>query len=125
MKKVELLGKELSNLYAIAKQVIHYFEENETSFLSKKVQNIIIQYVKFCEANKEQVSNILMNLEVNPGNTTDSIVEEITENLQSIAVQKGSSTEVRQLGFTMSLNRLISYHRANLENLDAWNHMVV
>ncbi|MEQ8217015.1 MAG: hypothetical protein RH981_02185 [Arenibacter sp.] len=52
MKKDELLAKELCNLYAIGKQVIRYFNEIETSFLSKRVENIIIQYVEFCKMNK-------------------------------------------------------------------------
>tara|TARA_R110000822_G_scaffold22076_4_gene69677 strand:+ start:1951 stop:2100 length:150 start_codon:yes stop_codon:yes gene_type:complete len=48
--------------------------------------------------NKEQVSKTLRNLDINPGNTTDSIVHEITENLQEIATQKGYGKEVRKLG---------------------------
>lgn len=74
--------------------------------------------------NKEQVSKTLRNLDINPGNTTDSIVQEITENLQEIATQKGYGKEVRRWGYTMSLNRLISYHEANIENLDSWNQII-
>jgi len=54
---------------------------------------------------------------VNPGNTSDSIVHEITENLQSIVTEKGLSKKVRELGYMMSLNRLIAYHAANMENI--------
>tara|TARA_R110000744_G_scaffold289091_1_gene400025 strand:+ start:2090 stop:2467 length:378 start_codon:yes stop_codon:yes gene_type:complete len=125
MKKDELLAKELFNLYAIGKQVIRYFNEIKTSFLSKRVEKIIMQYVEFCKMNKEQVSTTLRNLDINPGNTTNSMVQVITQNLQAMAAQKGYGKEVRRLGYTMSLNRLISYHKANIENLDFWNQGVV
>lgn len=118
MKKEELLGKELSNLYAIAKQVKTYFDDSDISFLSEKAQQILVSYVGFSCRNEEQTSRILKSLEVNPGNTTDSIVQEITENLHDIASQKGYSKEVRALGYMMSLNRLISYHAVNIDNLD-------
>jgi len=117
MKKVDLLGKELSNLYAIAKQVNHYFDESDISFLSEKVQKILVNYVKFSCTNEEQISKTLRELNVNPGNTIDSIVNEITENLRDITTQKGYSKEIKELGFMMSLNRLIGYHESNLENI--------
>ena len=84
-----------------------------------------MQYVEFCKMNKEQVSTTLRNLDINPGNTTNSMVQVITQNLQAMAAQKGYGKEVRRLGYTMSLNRLISYHKANIENLDFWNQGVV
>lgn len=118
MKKEELLGKELSNLYAIAKQVKTYFDDSNISFLSEKAQQILVSYVGFSCRNEEQTSRILKSLEVNPGNTTDSIVQEIIENLHDIASQKGYSKEVRALGYMMSLNRLINYHAVNIDNLD-------
>lgn len=117
MNKDELLGKELSNLYAIAKQVNTYFDESDISFLSERVQKILVNYVKFSCNNEEQTSRTLRELNVNPGNTVDSIVNEITENLHSISTQKGIGKAVRELGFVMSLNRLIQYHGSNLENI--------
>jgi hypothetical protein len=121
MKKGELLGKELSNLYAIAKQVNHHFDESDIRFLSEKSQKILEKYIQFSSANEEQASGALRDLHVNPGNTTDSIVHEITENLHEIATHRGYSKEVRELGYVMSLNRLIGYHAANIENVQ---HMV-
>jgi len=118
MTKDELLGKELSNLYAIAKQVNSYFNDSDISFLSEGAQRSLVNYVKFSSKNEEQVARALRNLEINPGNTTDSIVQEMTENLRVITNQKGLDTEVRELGFTLSLSRLISYHLANINNLD-------
>ena len=98
MKKDELLAKELFNLYAIGKRVIRYFNEIKTSFLSKRVEKIIMQYVEFCKMNKEQVSTTLRNLDINPGNTTNSMVQVITQNLQAIAAQKGYGKEGEREG---------------------------
>lgn len=124
MKKEELLGKELSNLYALAKQVNIYFDESDIRFLTGKARKILENYIKFSTANEEQASRTLRTLHVNPGNTTDSIVQEITENLQDIAIQEGYSKEVRELGFMMSINRLIGYHAANIENVQYMVHAV-
>ncbi|GGW47918.1 hypothetical protein [Arenibacter certesii] len=117
MKKEELLGKELSNLYAIAKQVNHYFDGSEINFLSERTQQILVNYIKFSCTNEEQTAGALRDLKINPGNTSDSIVNEITENLHDITTRKGYSKEIRELGFLMSLNRLIGYHESNLENI--------
>ena len=118
MNKEELIAKEMSNLYAISKQVNTYFNDSEISFLSIKTQHVLMDYLKFSCNNEEHVSASLRNLGINPGNTTDSIVREMTENLHEITIQKGLSKEVRELAFKMSLNRLVSYHMANINNLD-------
>jgi len=117
MTKEDLLGKELSNLYAIAKQVNHYFNDSDISFLSEGAQQLLMRYVKFSCANEEQTSENLRGLQVNPGNTSDSIVHEITENLHQIATEKGMNKKVRELSYIVSLNRLIGYHSANIENI--------
>ncbi len=117
MTKEDLLGKELSNLYAIAKQVNHYFNDSDISFLSERAQQLLMRYVKFSCSNEEQTSANLRNLHVNPGNTSDSIVKEITENLRDIAIEKEMSKKVKELCYMMSLNRLVSYHAANIDNV--------
>ncbi|HCO83586.1 MAG TPA: hypothetical protein DIT95_08650 [Arenibacter sp.] len=81
--------------------------------------------MRFCKTNKELVPKTLRNLDINPGYSTVSIVREITENLQTIATRKGCGNELRRLGYTMSLNRFISYPEANIDNLDSWNHPTV
>lgn len=122
MTKKELLGKELSNLYAIAKQVNTHFNGSDISFLSKKSQDILANYVKFSCKNEEETSEKLSAINVNPGNTTDSIVQEITQNLHEIATEEGHSKEIREMGYVMSLNRLIGYHVANIENMGYMQH---
>jgi lipopolysaccharide biosynthesis regulator YciM len=117
MTKEDLLGRELSNLYAIAKQVNHYFNDSDISFLSEEAQQLLMRYVEFSCTNEEQTSENLRALGVNPGNTSDSIVNEITENLHGIATEKGLNKKVRESSYMVSLNRLIGYHSANIENI--------
>lgn len=116
MTKKELFGKEMSNLYAIAKQVNTYFNGSDISFLSEDSQIALSDYVQFSCGNEEETAQRLREIEVNPGNTTDSIVQEITENLNEI-VKSDISDSVKELSYQLSLNRLMAYHKANVENL--------
>jgi len=118
MNKEELMGKELCNLYAIAKQVNLYFDENKADFLSEKGNAVFQQYRAFSQHNEEQVMQALRNLKINPGNTVDSIVMEMIENLEDIASGNMYDKDVRSMGYIMSLNRLVSYHAANIQNLE-------
>lgn len=118
MNKEELMGKELCNLYAIAKQVNLYFDDNKADFLSEKGDAVFHRYREFSIHNEEQVRMALRNLKINPGNTVDSIVMEMIENLEDIKSGKAYSNEVKIMGYIMSLNRLVSYHAANIQNLE-------
>lgn len=116
MTKKEILGKELSNLYAIAKQVNTYFDGSDISFLSERTKVTLGEYVKFSCANEEETSETLKLMQVNPGNTTDSIVNEITDNLHEVVLGNYSKT-LKELNYQLSLNRLLSYHLANVDNI--------
>ena len=118
MDKQELLGKELSNLYAINKQVSHYFKNSDLSFLDEHRQQTVNKYINANLKNEELVTKMLRLLEVNPGNTVDSIVNEITENLHEISLKKTDNKALNGLGYMMSFNRLLSYHKANVVNID-------
>lgn len=117
MDMQDLLGKELSNLYAIAKQVNHYFNGSDISFLNEERKQIVENYLQFSCKNEEDIAEMLRNINVNPGNTKDSIIEEITENLHQIILQKDTTRKLKSLGYMMSLNRLVSYHMANVDNI--------
>lgn len=116
MTKKELYGKELSNLYAIAKQVNHYFNGSDISFLTEKTTQILSDYVQFSCGNEEEIADTLRNIKVNPGNTTDSIVNEMTENLNEI-IKSNLKKSVKETSYVLSLNRLIAYHMVNVENV--------
>jgi len=118
MDKEALLGKELSNLYAIYKQVNHFFDGSDISFLSERRQQTVMDYVKQSCKNEEVVAEALRNIQFNPGNTTDSVVNEITENLNEITLQKKENKHLNGLGYMMSFNRLVSYHEANVQNIE-------
>lgn len=111
------MGKELSNLYALAKQVNSYFDGSDISFLSERAQRILANYVAFSCRNEEETAQTLRNLQVNPGNTIDSVAEQILENLHEITMENGYDDRIREWGFMLSLHRLMAYHEANIENI--------
>lgn len=117
MDRDEILGKELSNLYAIAKQVNTYFETNRAGFLEQRMRKVLNNYKEFSGGSEKKTAAMLRELKVNPGNTSDSIVKDITENLNDIE-KSAHDNAVKELGYTLSLNRLISYHKANYENME-------
>lgn len=117
MDKEELLGKELSNLYAISKQVNNFFNDSDISFLSERRKGILANYLKLSCKNEIEIAETLRGISVNPGNTTDSIVDEITDNLQEIISQNDFKKDSKEMSYMMSLNRLMSYHVANIENV--------
>ncbi|WP_413997016.1 hypothetical protein [Maribacter sp. 2307ULW6-5] len=118
MKKDELMGKELANLYAMAKQVNQFFADRTISFLSDYSHGLLSQYRAVSRNNENQVLESLRRLEINPGNTVDSVVREILENLNDILSKKDLEDDVREMAFVMSLNRLVHYHMASMANLE-------
>lgn len=116
MTETELFEKEISNLYALTKQVNEYLNGSLISFLKPGQQEIAEDFLALnCEL-EERLTQHLQDQKINPGNTIDSIVREITENLENIAEGK-MDEPVKAKGYTMSLNRLFSYQLANLENV--------
>jgi len=110
-----LLSKELSNIYAIYKQVNKFLDGSDIHFLSEQHQLLLMDYLKTLCKSEEDISNMLVKLQFNPTNTVDSIIEEITENLREITNQD-ISEQVKSSGYRMSMNRLLAYQIANLEN---------
>lgn len=116
MNKQDLLEKELSNLYAINKQIDDHFDGKTIPFFYKEHQSMMADYLRYVDECKRATTIILNRLKINPANTTDSIVAEITENLDDI-LNKDLNDEVKSAGYLMSLNRLLGYQVANLENI--------
>lgn len=116
MNRKKLFNEELSNLYAINKQVNKYFTKDNSRFLSEKHQVLLNEYLNVTRQCEKMTSNILDELDFNPTNTSDSIIEEIIENLANIA-RMDIDNVIKTPGYLMSINRLISYQLANLENI--------
>ncbi|WP_235297919.1 hypothetical protein [Portibacter marinus] len=112
----DLKAKELSNLYAMFKQTNDYFDGSEISFLTEKKQLMLTYYIKHTCGLEEQITETLRDMGINPGNTKDSIAEEMTENLKEI-IKEEIEDGVKEVGYLLSLNRLMSYQISNLENL--------
>jgi len=112
----KLLKKELSNFYACSKQVNEFFHKKELSFLSVNMQETFKEYLNVIITCENFVEELLKERAFNPSNTIDSIIEEITENHKEIILQQ-IDDEIKSTGYKMSINRLMGYYQANLENI--------
>lgn len=116
MNRQELLNKELSNFYAINKQINKFLNGSEIAFLPENAQRAVMDYLQLICKCEEQAAELLDRLDFNPANTIDSIVSEITDNLSNIIAEK-IADPIKAMGYRMSWNRLVSYQLANVENL--------
>ena len=117
MTLTDLLNKELTNLYAITKQINNYLNGSDISFFDEKNQIQLGDYLKANCQYENHISEKLDKLNINPTNTQDSIITEIIENLQQIA-DSTIQNNVKSEGYLMSLNRLMCYQIANFKNIE-------
>lgn len=116
MTQVEVFEKELSNLYALSKQINHHFQDYNQVFLQENLKKTLNNYLAWNSQCENNFAERLRALEINPGNTIDSVAKEIIDNLNEL--QTGDHSEdVRNLSFKLCFNRLVSYQKANMENM--------
>lgn len=106
----ELFMAEIKNLYAMEKQ-IEIGLENISSTENEKLAKRIAKYKERNKQDYETIQSLLQYLSINPGNTTDSVVNEILENLSQI--YSGKYNEAIEAGLIASMIRLSSYKTAN------------
>ncbi|MBC7000729.1 hypothetical protein [Cytophaga sp. FL35] len=116
MTKTDVLDKELSNAYALTKQINNLFENFDHSFLEKRTKSALTAYLDWNQKNERRFSDSSRELGINPGNTIDSVAKEMLENIGELDNGKLSKS-VKNLSFKLCLNRLLSYHKANMENI--------
>ena len=57
------------------------------------------------------------NLSINPGNTVDSVAEEMLDNISEISNMEAIPSKVKNAGMVASLYRLVSYKTVNYYNV--------
>ncbi|WP_191859862.1 hypothetical protein [Hanstruepera ponticola] len=116
MDKNDLYRKELLNLLALCKQIEDALAKLKGDFLTHKEEKLVsaINSVNSRDINlfKKSVSDNNYNL----GNTKDSVAEEILKNIIESSRENIESV-VKGQGVLASLNRLLNYKIANLENV--------
>lgn len=107
----DLFVAEFKNLYAIEKQILETFGNIEHIEHSKLKQRID-QIMEASEKDFEVIQKLLKNMELNPGNTVDSVAEQILTNIISIDSQDLSPL-LKDAAIMPSLIRLSYYKTAN------------
>lgn len=111
-----LLEQELKNLYALEKQIwdtaSDLMEEIENKHLKKRFE----KQAKYSEKNFQAVHHILQGKGINPGNTSDSVAEEMVLNLTQIQNEELNKS-VKSAGMVSSLQRLAHYQLACITNV--------
>lgn len=100
----------------MTKQINIHFINYNRNFLNENLKHILSNYLEWNHTFETRIAERLRALEINPGNTVDSVAKEILDNIDKLN-SEGLTEKVKNLSFQLCLNRLISYHRANIENI--------
>lgn len=111
----DLFNSEFKNLYALEKECTDIFEEVQKEIKDPDLMQIAKDLSKDSGKQHEQLLKALRKREINPGNTTDSVAQEMIENLKEISSQQ-IPQEVKDEGILGSFNRLNYYRMACYEN---------
>ena len=111
----DLFNSEFKNLYALEKECVEIFEEVQEEIKDQDLLQIAVELNKESKKQYELLKEALQDKEINPGNTTDSVAQEMIENLKEIASQK-IPQEVKDEGLLASFNRMTYYRMACYEN---------
>ena len=111
----DLFNSEFKNLYAFEKECPEIFEAVQSEIEDADIKLIAVELTKDASTQLERLQEALRSKEINPGNTTDSVAQEMIENLKEISSQK-IPQEVKDEGILGSFNRLNYYRMACYEN---------
>lgn len=112
---VDLFNSEFKNLYALEKECTEIFEVVQSDIEDADIKQIAMELAKDASTQFDLLQEALRTKEINPGNTTDSVAQEMIENLKEIASLK-IPQEVKDEGILGSFNRLNYYRMACYEN---------
>ena len=110
----DLFQAEFKNLYAMEKQTLNEIEEFP-KVDNKRFEKALNRLSKSNSRNFQKIQDMNSEMELNPGNTTDSVAQELLANILEINAQSLSS-EMSQAGLLASFNRLANYRYANYYN---------
>ena len=111
----DLFNSEFKNLYALEKECVEIFEAVQEEIKDQDLLQIAVVLSKESKKQYELLKEALQDKEINPGNTTDSVAQEMIENLKEISSQK-IPQEVKDEGLLASFNRMTYYRMACYEN---------
>ena len=111
----DLFNSEFKNLYALEKECVETFEAVQVEIEDQDLQQIAVELAKESKKQFDLLKEALRDKDINPGNTTDSVAQEMIENIKDIASQK-IPQEIKDEGLLASFNRMSYYRIACYEN---------
>ena len=111
----DLFNSEFKNLYALEKECVEIFEAVQEEIEDQDLMQIAKELAQDSGKQFELLQEALRKTEVNPGNTTDSVAQEMIENLKEIS-SLDIPQEVKDESILGSFNRLNYYRMACYEN---------
>ncbi len=111
----DLFNSEFKNLYALEKECSEIFEAVQEEIKDPDLLQIAVELTKESGKQLELLQEALRTREINPGNTTDSVAQEMIENLKEMSSQQ-IPQEIKDESILGSFNRLNYYRMACYEN---------
>ena len=111
-----LYDKELKNLLALCSQMNETLSKLELDFLTHKGEKLLSAINSVNTRDVNLIKKSLNDHNLNVGNTKDSVAEQILKNVKEIS-KSDIESDVKSQALMTSLNRLMHYKLANLENL--------
>ena len=111
----DLFNSEFKNLYALEKECAEIFEAVQEEIKDPDLLQIAIELAKDSEKQSELLTEALRIKSIDPSNTSDSMAQEMIENLKEISTLN-IPQEVKDEGLLASFNRLNYYRMACYEN---------
>ena len=111
----DLFNSEFKNLYALEKECAEIFETVQDEIKDPDLMQIAVELAKESKKQFNLIHEAMQDKDINPGNTTDSVAQEMIENIKEISTQK-IPQEVKDEGLLASFNRMSYYRIACYEN---------
>ena len=111
----DLFNSEFKNLYALEKECTEVFEAVQAEIEDQDLQQIAVELAKESKKQFDLLQQALLDKNIDPGNTTDSVAQEMIENIKDIASQN-IPQELKDEGLLASFNRMSYYRIACYEN---------
>ncbi len=111
----DLFNSEFKNLYALEKECADIFETVKAEIKDPDLMQIAVEIATETAKQSELLLEAMRGRSINPGNTTDSVAQEMIENIKEISTQQ-IPQEIKDEGLLASFNRMNYYRMACYEN---------
>ncbi len=107
---------EFKNLYAIEKQTCEIVDRIRYIFNDRNTEKRFQKFISNAQKSKDDIQAYLAEQKINPGSTTDSVMQEMLQNIVDIT-NKRINKDVKEIGLLCSLNRATHYKIACYKNV--------